>query len=88
MEKILDKNKLWVVVYTNIKNIYPGDVSSFLSEFRNYFKFDESVNVLVIPIYDSETHIEFYNLEKSVPSTIEDVSNLVGKLNETINNLK
>lgn len=76
-----DKDKLWIVAYICVKGIPKVTAYQRLAEFRNHYKFDESVNMIVMPV-EEPTHIEFYNIEKAEPATIEQLNNLIenGKL--------
>lgn len=76
-----DKDKLWIVAYICVKGVPKATAYQRLAEFRNYYIFDGSVNMIIVPIEES-TRIEFYNLEKAEPATIEQLNNLIenGKL--------
>lgn len=73
---MLDKDKLWIVAYIGVKGLNKVTAYQRLAEFRNYYKFDESVNMIVMPV-EEPTRIEFYNLEKAEPMTIEKLKELI-----------
>jgi hypothetical protein len=77
-KRLKDKDKLWIVYNVNIAGItveaanrVVGHISKVLSEF------DDSVISLIVPIREGNSHIEFYNLEKADPMTIEKLKELV-----------
>ena len=76
MEHIKDKDKLWIVAYICVKKLPKVTAYQRLAEFRNHYRFDESVNMIVIPV-EEPTHIEFYNLEKAEPTSIEKLKELM-----------
>lgn len=76
MEHIKDKDKLWIVAYICVKGMQRVTAYQRLAEFRNYYKFDKSVNVIVMPV-EEPTRIEFYNLEKAEPASIEKLKELM-----------
>jgi hypothetical protein len=73
---MLDKDKLWIVAYICIKGMYKLSAYQRLAEFQNRYQFDDSVNMIIVPV-DEPTHIEFYNLEKTEPMTIEKLKELM-----------
>lgn len=75
-EQIKDKDKLWIVAYISVKGMSKAIAYQRLAEFRNHYKFDESVHMIMVPV-DEPTRIEFYNLEKAEPMTIEKLKELM-----------
>ena len=73
---MLDKDKLWIVAYIGVKGMSRAIAFQRLAEFRNHYKFDESVNMIMVPV-EEPTRIEFYNLEKAEPMTIEKLKELI-----------
>lgn len=73
---MLDKDKLWIVVYFDVKGMSRAIAYQRLAEFRNHYRFDESVNMIMIPV-EEPTRIEFYNLEKAEPTSIEKLKELM-----------
>lgn len=73
---MLDKDKLWIVAYIGVKGMNRAIAFQRLAEFRNHYKFDESVNMIMVPV-EEPTRIEFYNLEKAEPMTIEKLKELI-----------
>ena len=75
-ELLKDKDKLWIVAYICIKGMPKVTAYQQLEAFRNRYKFDESVNMIILPV-EEPTRIEFYNLEKAEPMTIEKLKELM-----------
>jgi hypothetical protein len=73
---MLDKDKLWIVAYVSVKGMCKSRAYQLLAEFRNHYKFDESVNMIIVPV-EEPTRIEFYNLEKAEPTSIEKLKELM-----------
>ena len=73
---MLDKDKIWIVAYICVKGVPKATAYQRLAEFRNYYKFDESVNMIIVPV-EEPTRIELYNLEKAEPMTIEKLKELM-----------
>ena len=73
---MLDKDKLWIVAYISVKGMCKSRAYQQLAEFRNHYKFDESVNMLIVPT-EEPTSIEFYNIEKAEPMTSEKLKELM-----------
>ena len=73
---MLDKDKLWIVAYISVKGMHKLSAYQRLAEFRNHYQFDGSVNMIIVPV-DEPTRIEFYNLEKAEPMTIEKLKELM-----------
>lgn len=75
-KQIKDKDKLWIVAYISVKGLNRATAYQRLVEFRNHYKFDESVNMIIVPV-EEPTRIEFYNLEKAEPTSIEKLKELM-----------
>ena len=73
---MLDKDKLWIVAYIGINGMSKSIAYQRLAEFRNHYQFDESVNVIIVPV-EEPTRIEFYNIEKAEPMTSEKLKELM-----------
>lgn len=58
---MLDKEKLFLVIYLNIGSIADGDVSEYIWKFADSLTYDESVERLIIPIRKGETRVECIN---------------------------
>lgn len=92
---MLDKDKLFIVVYVNIGiGRFKGGltVSEILEEVGKHVRYDESVNTLIIPIRDSETRVECINpvllTEEQYEETRKKIESLTREIEETINTLK
>ena len=75
-KQLKDKDKLWIVAYISVKGMCRSRAFQLLAEFRNHYKFDESVNMIIMPV-EEPTRIEFYNLEKAEPTSIEKLKELM-----------
>ena len=73
---MLDKDKLWIVVYISINGMSKSIAYQRLTEFRNHYQFDESINMIIVPV-EEPTRIEFYNIEKAEPASIEKLKELM-----------
>ena len=73
---MLDKDKLWIVAYIGINGMSTSIAYQRLAEFRNHYQFDESVNMIIVPV-EEPTRIEFYNIEKAEPMTSEKLKELM-----------
>lgn len=73
---MLDKDKLWIVAYISVKGMCKSRAYQQLAEFGNHYRFDESVNMIIVPV-EEPTRIEFYNLEKAEPTSIEKLKELM-----------
>lgn len=73
---MLDKDKLWIVVYICIKGMHKATAYELIETFSNRYKFDESVSMIIVPT-EEPTRIEFYNLEKAEPMTSEKLKELM-----------
>ena len=84
---MLDKDKLWIVVTFNVAGICDSEVSKYVNELSNIFKYDGSVQTIVIPTRTSDTRVDFYNFENLTPKTIEEIESLINDMKNKINNL-
>lgn len=78
LNNIKDKDKLWIVYNVNIagmtKQAAIGVVDHINKELST---FDDSVVSLIVPIREGNSHIEFYNMQKAKPTTIDKLKTLV-----------
>ena len=78
LNNIKDKDKLWIVYNVNIagmtKQAAIGVVDHIHKELST---FDDSVVSLIVPIREGNSHIEFYNMQKAKPTTINKLKTLV-----------
>lgn len=83
---MLDKDKLFIVMYLGIKGIDVTNIPAYINDATIHISknFDESVKVLVIPVEERNTHIEFFNGEMLKNLEPEDAQSLIDKLNEFI----
>lgn len=78
-----DKDKLWIVVNVDTRGLNKHEVGKLLAELRYYFKYDESVNTIIIPT-KSDMKVSFYNMGNMDPSTIDEVSELINELKKNV----
>lgn len=84
---MLDKDKLWIVASIDIRGISKSNIPKLLTEFANHFKYDESVNTIIIPSW-SETKVSFYNMGNIEPLMLDEFQELIDKIkNSLIENL-
>lgn len=84
---MLDKDKLWIVVTCNVSDICDADVPKYVEDILNLFKYDGSVQTIIIPTRTSDTRVDFYNFENLTPKTIEEIESLINDMKNKINNL-
>lgn len=78
-----DKDKLWLVVSVDTRGLKDHEVGKLLAELRHHFKYDESVNTIIIPT-KSDMKVSFYNMGNMDPSTIDEVSELIDDLKKIV----
>lgn len=75
---MIDKDKLWIVYNVNIAGMSAKTANDVIESVNERLSiFDYSVNTLIVPIKEGNSHIEFYNLEKADPTTIEKLKELI-----------
>ena len=79
-----DKDKLWLVVSVDTRGLKDNEVGKLLAELRHHFRYDESVNTIIIPT-KSDMKVSFYNMGNMDPSTIDEVSELIDELKNNLN---
>ena len=89
---MMDKDKLFLVIYVNIDNIHMGDVSEYLMAFARQTTFDETVMRLIVPVRDQETRVECINpvllTEEQYKEVEEKIKTLQEKVEEALKTLK
>ena len=89
---MLDKDKLFLLIYLNVGSIDDADVSEYLMRFAESFKYDESIERLIIPIRKGETRVECINpvllTDKQYEDVREKIKNLTKKVENVLNSLK
>ena len=89
---MMDKDKLFLIIYINIGNISDSDVSIFLRNFADATTFDESVMRLIIPVRGEETRVECINPvllnEEQYKETEEKIKGLQEKVEEALKDLR
>lgn len=58
---MMDKDKLFLVCYLNIRNIRAEDVNEYLYTFAKSLNYDESVERIIIPTREGESRVECIN---------------------------
>ena len=73
-----DKDKLWLVYNVNIAGITTKAAIEVIDHIRKELStFDDSVMSIIVPIREGNSHIEFYNLEKADPTSIDKLKELI-----------
>jgi hypothetical protein len=76
--KIKDKDKLWIVYSVNVAGMTKQAAIGVIDHINKELStFDDSVVSLIVPIREGNSHIEFYNMQKAKPTTIDKLKNLV-----------
>ena len=84
---MLDKDKLWIVITYNVAGVCDSDIPRYVSEISNTFKYDGSVQTIILPTRTSDTRVDFYNFENLNSKTIEEIESLIDDMKNKINNL-
>lgn len=78
-----DKDKLWIILYYGFKECTSViRIRQSLDDAQHYFssRFDDSVNIVVLPVFDTQNHrIEYINTEKL---TDEELKTFYSKVEE------
>ena len=89
---MLDKDKLFLVIYVGVNGFCDQTISEILGNVTGHIKYDDSVNTLIIPTRDSETRVECINpvllTEEQYEETRKRVENLTEEIEEAIKTLK
>ena len=89
---MVDKDKLFLVIYVNIDNIHMSDVSAYLDAFARQTTFDESVMRLIVPVRDQETRVECINPvllnEEQYKEAEEKIKSLQEEVEKALKDLK
>ena len=89
---MLDKDKLFIVVYAGVHGFGDQTVSEILANIAHHMQYDDSVNTLIIPTRDSETRVECINpvllSEEQYEETRKKIERLTEKVEEAIKTLK
>lgn len=83
---MLDKDKLFfaLLIYLNVGSIDDADVSEYLMRFAESFKYDESIERLIIPIRKGETRVECINPVLLTDKQYEDVREKIKNLTKKV----
>ena len=77
LNNIKDKDKLWIVYNVNIPGMTKQSAIGFIDHIHKELStFDDSVVSLIVPIREGNSHIEFYNMQKAKPMTIDKLKKL------------
>ena len=91
---MMDKDKLFLVIYLNVGDMSNGDVSHLLINYENNLKgaYDESIEKIIVPLREGETRVECINpvllTEEQYKETEEKVKSLQKKVEEALKTLK
>lgn len=88
---MLDKDKIFLVVYLNVGMIADSDVDECVKKITETMNFDDSVQLFVIPCRGSDTKIECINPvlldEKQYKSVEKKIKGLKKEVEEKIKTL-
>ena len=74
---IKDKDKLWIVYNVNIGGLTKQAACEVIEHINKELSvFDDSVISLIVPMREGNSHIEFYNMQKAKPTTINKLKKL------------
>lgn len=77
LNNIKDKDKLWIVYNVNIAGMTKQAAIEVIEHINKELSaFDDSVISLILPIREGNSHIEFYNMKKAEPMTIDKLKKL------------
>lgn len=89
---MLDKEKLFIVIYLDVRSIHDSDVVSYIKAITSSIEYDESIVKLIIPTRESETRVECINPVLLSPAQYEETEktfkSLTEKVEEAIKMLK
>lgn len=75
--KIKDKDKLWIVYSVNVAGMTKQAAFEVIEHIHKELSaFDDSVISLILPIMEGNSHIEFYNMQKAKPATLDKLKKL------------
>lgn len=80
---MLDKDKLWIVASVDVRGLSKSHITDLLTEFADYFKYDESVNTIIIPSR-SETKVSFYNMGNIEPLMLDEFQELIDDIKNNL----
>ena len=81
---MLDKDKLFIVVYVGVHGFGDQTVSEILGNVARCVKYDDSVNTLIIPTRDSETRVECINPVLLTEEQYKDVEEKINTLKQEV----
>ena len=89
---MLDKDKLFIVVYVNITGWGDVTVVELLNRIAEITKFDDSVMRIIIPVRESETRVECINpvllAEEQYEETRKKIEEITERVDEAIKLLR
>lgn len=57
----MDKDKIFLVVYLNVGTTPDSEVENYVKSLTDFLKFDDSVQLFIVPTRGSDTRIECIN---------------------------
>jgi len=85
---MLDKDKIFLVVYLNVGTISDSDVDEYVCKVTETMNFDDSVHLFIVPTRNEETRFECINPvlldEKQYKSVEKKIKNLKKEVEERI----
>lgn len=81
---MLDKDKLFIVIYADVRGIHDSDVVSYIKAIASSIKYDESIVKLIIPTRESETRVECINPVLMTEEQYKDVEDKINTLKQAV----
>lgn len=86
---MLDKDKLFLVVYIGVKNIPDTDIADYVRAFKRTWNPDESVQIIFIPTRENKTtKVECINPVLLDEEKYKEVEEKIEKITTILNNLE
>jgi len=86
---MLDKDKLFLVIYIGVKNMSDTDIADYVRAFENVWSPDESVQIIFIPTVESNTtRVECINPVLLDEEKYKEVEEKIEKIATILNNLE
>jgi hypothetical protein len=81
---MLDKNKLFIIIYVDVRGIHDSDVVSYIKAITSPIEYDESIVKLIIPTRESETRVECINPVVLSPAQYEKTEKTLKRLKKKV----
>jgi hypothetical protein len=81
---MLDKEKLFIVIYLDVRGIHDSDIVPYIESVASAIQYDESIAKLIIPTRDSETRVECINPVLLTEDQYKDVEDKINTLKQAV----